>query len=564
MLLPTLLIIVVNLALGFVVAAGRELRFTLRLPSRAAKIDAASPQADPPSEPPLLEQPAIEPPAENIEPTPEEATDVATNDDMDSAENAADPAEEDEPPNDTSAVDEPEASSGDENSDESPAEPASHEVSTDEQAADDAAAAENATDDDSEPIADEADENIQEDDGQGDEATSSAATNDDATDEPRSVAVEVASSKSNAELPTEWFDVLKDIEKEGYGKCQSFVEASTQVMRLEVGRYRGELVQLDGRIRSIYKNYDVDALATAIADLERVNAEWLERQGEAVGHLASRRDDLGELQSAGQRLEDVLLDQTAQIESSCSNIKQLDFAGDREGSRRRLFTEVCRLVDMAHVLRDQLHESMLAIMIGEKRMAKLDRRLHVDSLTGFVNRTGLEAALFEWWRDDPNRIRQLSLVMFDVVRLGRFNEGQGVATGDGLLEAVGKIIDGTLRKKRGCDFVARYSGQRFVVVLGDTGPRNATSAAERIRQMIAASTFEVDGEPVEVFVTGGVVEVLATDDSRVLVARLDKAVRLAKKLGRNTTALDEGKGPAAVENPPQFDAKGKVVRLQTA
>jgi hypothetical protein len=39
---------------------------------------------------------------------------------------------------------------------------------------------------------------------------------------------------------------------------------------------------------------------------------------------------------------------------------------------------------------------------------------------------------------------------------------------------------------------------------------------------------------------------------------------LAKKLGRNTTCLDEGKGPAAVDNPPRYEARGTVVRLERA
>lgn len=564
MLLPTVLIIAVNLALGFVAAVGRERLGALRAGVAAGDTAPAQPTDTPPETSPPATEDAVTaeetPNSEPVEPT--NTPDAAD------AEDAAAAAEPDVPaPSPDEASTEPAASTDQD---------ATEQVNADQNAACqpdhvDSAANEQPPSDppsrfaaDTRPAASapEAESALAPADSNRKDKPDESNHDDADDDEPHTVAVAAATHNASADVPEEWFDLLSDIEKEGYGKCQSFVEASTQVLRLEVGRYRGELVRLDGRIRKIFESFDAEALAAALADLEAVNNDWLARQGEAVGHLVSRRDNLGELQSTGQRLEEVLLDQTSQIESSCSNIRQLDFQADRAAAQRRLLVEMCRLIDMAHALRDQLQAALLAIITSENRVATLDRRLHVDPLCGFINRTGLEAVFHEWWRDDPNRIRQLTLAMFDVVRVGRFNERHGAAVGDGLLEAVGKLLDGALRKKRGCDQAARYSGQRFVVMLGDTGPRNATSAAERIRQMIAASTFEVDGEPVEVHVSCGVAEVLQKDDSTAVLQRLEAAVALAKKSGRNVTCLDEGRGPALVEDPPHYEVKGKIVRLK--
>lgn len=572
MLLPTVLIIAVNLALGFVAAVGRERILALRAGLATNDVAPATSAETPPETSPETPPAATEDSATSEE-TPNSAPVEPTHTpDAAEAENVPAAAETDGPapsPDDASA--EPAASTDQD----AAVQGNTDQVNADQNAASQPDDVDSATDD--EPLSD--DPSLFADDArpaasapQAESAVAPADSNhavkpdagdrDVADDDvPHTVAVDAATNNASADVPEQWFDLLSDIEKEGYGKCQSFVEASTQVLRLEVGRYRGELVQLDVRIRKIFASFDAEALAAALVDLEAVNNDWLARQGEAVGHLVSRRGNLGELQSTGQRLEEVLLDQTAQIESSCSNIRQLDFQADRAAAQRRLLVEMCRLIDMAHALRDQLQAALLAIITSENRVATLDRRLHVDPLCGFINRTGLEAVFHEWWRDDPNRIRQLTLAMFDVVRVGRFNERHGAAVGDGLLEAVGKLLDGALRKKRGCDQAARYSGQRFVVMLGDTGPRNATSAAERIRQMIAASTFEVDGEPVEVHVSCGVAEVLQKDDSTAVLQRLEAAVALAKKSGRNVTCLDEGRGPALVEDPPHYEVKGKIVRL---
>lgn len=530
MLLPTILIIAVNLALGFLAAVGRERMWMLR--TETVPVGAESP----PSEPAEVARPE-QPARAEAEIAAPQADGAATNE--------AAPA--------TVAVDQ----------------------AADEQGAHEAAsltkesvagaiveAPTEAIETSIEPPIEQAMASLAEGDDSLSNESRDDASREDAGDElPEVVDISSATAGASAEVPAAWFDMLADIEREGYGKCQSFVEASTQVLRLEVGKYRAALIDIDRQIRAVFADFQPDALAAALDDLDRLNADWLLRQNEAVGFLTARRDSLGELQTIGQRLEEVLLDQTAQIESTRSNLRQLDFGAESAGTRRRTLGETGRLVDMAHALRDQLQESLLAIMIGENRLASLDRRLHLDALTGFVNRTGLEVVLYEWQRDDPHRIRPLSLIAFDVARTARFNERHGAATGDAMLAAVGKIIDGALRKKRGCDLVARHSGQRFVVVLGDTGPRNATSAAERIRQVVAASTFEVGAENVQVTATCGVVEVQANDDSSSALSRLDAALLQAKRLGRNLTCLDEGDGPTQVENPPDYQAKGKIIRL---
>lgn len=531
MLLPTILIIAVNLALGFLVAVGRERLLVLR--ARPAATDEAfaavsetsdeSPPADSPVEP---AQPA---PAAETSSTANSPPDVSTATDFSQAIDAA---------------------------------PEVHEApSLAETAGDDSSSSPN--EDASGVEATSADEQ-----SSIEQTETGVVVTSDATDS-ESLAAEVSASAPAAEpvpeFPLQWFDLLGEIEAEGYGVCQSFVEAATHVLRLEVGRYRTSLVDIDTRIRNVFKKFDADSLALAIGDLERLNADWLVRQNEALGHLIARRDRFGGLQAAGDALEKVLLDQTAQIETTASNIALLDkdvaAANVAEKLQRPLNLEICRLLDMAHALRDQLHESLLAIVVSDNRLATIGARLHDDALTGFHNRTGLEADLEKWRSDDPHRVRQLSLAMFDVVHVARVNERHGAAVGDRLIAAVSKVIDGTLRKKRGCDQVSRHSGQRFVVLLGDTGLRNAGLAAERIRQMIAATTFELVGSRAEVLVSCGVAEVRSDVGFRDAIAQLVRNTNHAKTLGRNTTCLDEGTGPVAIADAPVYEAKGQIVQV---
>ena len=301
-------------------------------------------------------------------------------------------------------------------------------------------------------------------------------------------------------------------------------------------------------------------LSAILTELKQANQDWLAQQQDAADHLAARSGSLGALEAMGVRLEETLLEQTAQIESTCKTIDQLDFQTDRQTGCRRLISETRKLIDLAHSLRDRMQESLLAVVKAENRLDQLDKKLLVDSLTGCGNRSGLERVLDDLWRDDPSRLRQASCAMIDIDRLSRLLERFGAIACDRLLASIGKMIDEMVRDNRGTDVVARYDGQRFVVIMIDTGPRAQTSAMERIRKTIAESTFELNGDEFELTVSCGATEVLNDDTTDSLYQRMRRTVRCAKKQGRNRTCLDEGHGAMAVD-PPEFEVKGRQVHV---
>jgi diguanylate cyclase len=358
------------------------------------------------------------------------------------------------------------------------------------------------------------------------------------------------------ELPTEWLD---DLQRDGI-VAQSFVEASVQVLRLEVGRYREQLITAESRTKSYLASSDAAALVQLRDDLKFINTDWLSKQTTAADMLADRRGRLGDFETQGVGLEQVLLDQTAQIESTSSNLDQLDFQTDAVLAGRRMLIEVSRLIDLAHTLRDRMHDTLATIMRSQERLDTVDKRMQLDSGTGLLNRVGLEVLLHEWWRDDPQRQRLVSVVLVDIDRFSRLNERLGTRAGDRCLIAFSELISHLVRRDRGFDRVVRHAGQQLLLFLGDTGPRNATSAVERMRQTIEATTFDYQGTEFELTISSGVLEISRDDDLPSLVGRLELALRQAKKGGRNRTSLDEGKGAALVD-PPQFQVKGRVVKI---
>jgi diguanylate cyclase (GGDEF)-like protein len=372
---------------------------------------------------------------------------------------------------------------------------------------------------------------------------------------PATAAAPVAKDVTS-QLPGDWVETLDAEEVD----VHSFVEASMQVLRLEVCRYREQLVDIEQRVRRCSQTGDTELLDRLLMELDSVNESWMVKQSKAADHLSGRRGELGEFEEAGGSLEDVLLDQAAQVETTCSNIKLLDFQSDVGVGCRRLLTEICRLTDLAHMLRDRMHDSLLTIMRAEDRIEEIDPALHVDPLTQLLSRAGLEMVFHGWWQDARSRDRTASVVLVDVDRLDKLNERLGTALGDRVLAAVGTLLNDLVRKDRGYDRVGRLGGGSFLLFLGDTGPRAGTSAAERIRQNFEATRFELGGENLEVAITCAVTELGRKDSSQSLIKRLRKVLRHAKKAGRNRTMIDEGDGPRDVEA-PQYHVMQRIVQI---
>lgn len=354
---------------------------------------------------------------------------------------------------------------------------------------------------------------------------------------------------SAQEIPSAWLAIL-----EGVIQVNSFVEASIEVLKLKVGQYRERLVQIDSQARVLTSDGE------CLSVLKAVNDRWLSEQEEAANQLMSRRNALGEHAAVGRALSEILQRQTTQIVTTCRQIDRLTFLAEPEKDRQELLGEIGQLLDLAHTLRDQMQESTVQVLRQEGRLAGLEAGL-VDLATGLLNRTGIEATFDEWWRADPGRQRPLCVALLDIDQFNAFNLRHSWPIGDRILKGLSTMAASTIRKTRGFDRLGRVTGQRLMFFLGDTGPRGATSAIERLRQVLAATTFVHQGLEYDMTVSCAVAEVLPTDSTDDVFRRLDATLLTARQQGPNRTALDEGTGPSAV-TPPTFEVRPRTVRLQ--
>ena len=160
-----------------------------------------------------------------------------------------------------------------------------------------------------------------------------------------------------------------------------------------------------------------------------------------------------------------------------------------------------------------------------------------DSLTDAYNRGAFDAAIAQSLNMHFILQQPVTLVMVDLDDFKRVNDTFGHATGDEVLRAVGDCLARSFIRKS--DFVARYGGDEFAVILSDTSARHAAKLIERFLDY--ARDIRVSSAPDEALVacSAGYTEIASGDTVEQLVKRADRALYEAKAAGRNRSAFVE-------------------------
>lgn len=154
----------------------------------------------------------------------------------------------------------------------------------------------------------------------------------------------------------------------------------------------------------------------------------------------------------------------------------------------------------------------------------------IDPLTGLPNRAAwgerLEIELARWQRYNGH----LLLAIIDIDHFKRINDDYGHLAGDKVL----KIIAGELQKRmRKSDFIARFGGEEFVVLLPSTPLEGGLQLLETLRSAIEKCPFHFKGEPVTITLSAGISAFAEDEPSDEVFERADQALYRAKNLGRN-------------------------------
>jgi diguanylate cyclase len=169
-----------------------------------------------------------------------------------------------------------------------------------------------------------------------------------------------------------------------------------------------------------------------------------------------------------------------------------------------------------------------------------------DGLTGIANRKCFDQELHEAIENANAEGEALSLVIADLDHFKLFNDTHGHQPGDQVLRLIGRILHESIKGK---DIAARYGGEEFAIILPETTGGGAIAVAENIRKSVASKRIKKKGSDDEIgniTVSLGVTSYQPGESANDFIERADKALYLAKKLGRNRVMCEDVHRPKAV------------------
>ncbi len=185
-----------------------------------------------------------------------------------------------------------------------------------------------------------------------------------------------------------------------------------------------------------------------------------------------------------------------------------------------------------------------------RRSKEIEYEAITDALTGLYNRKGYDNKLSETLAHVDRYNIKSSLIICDIDFFKQINDNFGHKVGDLALIKLASLLKERLRTN---DFIARFGGEEFVVILPHTELDGAAKAGDGLREFIDNAAFSYKGTHIPLTISVGVSEFRKDDDSTSIFERADHALYLAKTSGRNTvrTEIDVVNSGTVLEKPGQ-------------
>lgn len=180
--------------------------------------------------------------------------------------------------------------------------------------------------------------------------------------------------------------------------------------------------------------------------------------------------------------------------------------------------------------------NQVAVTLENARILKETQTQAVtDPLTGVSNRRGLIEAGKAEFSKTQNTNRPFSAIMIDLDYFKSINDTYGHAVGDLVLREFAKRCKSCIRE---IDYIGRYGGEEFIILLPDAHMKASMNIAERLRSAITKKPIQIDDKEISITASLGVA---CRDESsttlETLIARADQALYIAKHNGRNCVAV---------------------------
>jgi len=343
----------------------------------------------------------------------------------------------------------------------------------------------------------------------------------------------------------------------GYSAIAGHVESSLLKLLEELPlpeRHQGQADTLRQRITAGLNMYelvpvldDMGVLMLAIADVGQREFEgYLKQLNERLamfqGSLEDVQADHSDATEAARSLDSELRQQVDGLHNSVQEATDLDSLKELVESRLSGLLGTMAQYQQQRDSREQQVGERLQVLVDRVASMELEakgfrdhleeqrQKALIDPLTGLPNR----AAWTERLDMELARLQryggELLLAVLDIDHFKRINDDYGHLAGDKVL----KIIAGELFKRlRKTDFIARFGGEEFVLLIPSTPMEGGLKLLDTLRSAIENCPFHFKGERVTISLSGGISAFGSAERSEQVFERADQALYRAKRGGRN-------------------------------
>ncbi|MEH6491710.1 GGDEF domain-containing protein [Halopseudomonas sp.] len=299
----------------------------------------------------------------------------------------------------------------------------------------------------------------------------------------------------------------------------------------------------------------LDALTTLVlnaqqnrqVEFERYLQQLNQRLSQFQGNLEEAQNSYADSLDEGRSLEGAI---RGEVEVLHEDVREADDLNSLKANVEAKLNALLSKVDQARELREARESQVserLKVMVERiqvmeveahtfrKHLEEQRQQAMVDSLTGLSNRAGLQKRMDEEYDRWQRYGGQLLLVVLDVDHFKSINDRFGHLAGDKVLRLIATQLSRRLRKT---DYIGRFGGEEFVVLMPGTSLEQGAIALEELRAGIEASPFHFKNEPVPVTISIGYTQFCQGDTLDEIFDRADKAMYRAKELGRNRVVQD--------------------------
>jgi diguanylate cyclase len=283
---------------------------------------------------------------------------------------------------------------------------------------------------------------------------------------------------------------------------------------------KGETID-DEKIKSLYSQFcmenDESGLRNLRNDLHQILITILKEITELTGQTG--------------KYESFVSNSVAKL-SECVSVQQIrDVVNE-------IVVETKKIGGFGKTIQNKLKETTYELETIKKDFEKARNEALMDFLTGIPNRKAFDEKLAVSIEEALSENNDLSLLVIDIDHFKRFNDQYGHIVGDEVLKIVARKVKEIVR---GRDFLARFGGEEFVVILPQTPLSGAKTVAENIRDFFDRTRLKIVSSSKnlgKVTVSIGAAIYKPGEAIEKFVDRSDQALYFAKTAGRNRVATE--------------------------